>query len=496
MSSSTSGLVVQVTGSTLDAEFEILPEIHHALEVDIVDLDGGPSRRLVCEVQMHLDRTRVRAIALASTEGLCRGQAIRTTGGPVTMPVGPQTLGRAFNLIGETIDNGPPVDAAVPRRSIHAPAPAFNDLLPADEIIETGIKALDLLMPTPKGGKIGLVGGDGVGKTMLMMEMLHNIANRHGGYAVFGCVGERTREGNDLWHDMVKTGVIAVERDGDGQPIWDDSGYPRIVPGKSRCALCFGQMNEPPGARLRVALSALTLAEAFRDEGGKDVLLCIDNLFRFAQAGSELSPLLGRLPSAGGYQPTLASEMGALQERIAATRYGSITSIQAVYVPADDDTDPALATTFAHLDVIISLSRSVAEKGLFPAVDPLKSSSRLMQPHIVGDQHYRVARGVIQVLQRAKDLQDIIAIHGVDELSDQDRRLVARARRIERFLSHPMHVAAQMNAVDGRYVPLAETVRSFKELLTGNYDELPEAAFLYVGTIEDAVAKAKQLIEA
>jgi len=492
-SATQTGKVVQVIGSTLDAEFEELPEIYSALNLEVPAAEGEGTKTLVCEVQQHLGRNRVRAVALASTDGVRRGQDCVDTGAPVKMPVGPETLGRIFNLIGETIDNGPQVGDDCPRRPIHRPAPPFEELVPEDEVFETGIKVLDLLTPYPKGGKIGLFGGAGVGKTVTMMELINNVAKAHGGYSVFGGVGERTREGNDLWNEMIEAGVIAVEEDENGDPKWDDNGHPVLKEGESRCALCYGQMNEPPGARLRVALSALTVAESFRDEGGKDVLLFIDNIFRFTQAGSEVSALLGRLPSAVGYQPTLATEMGQLQERITSTKNGSITSIQAVYVPADDYTDPAPANTFAHLDATTNLSRSIAEKGIYPAVDPLASTSRLMQPHIVGERHYRVARGVVEILQRYKDLQDIIAILGVDELSDEDKRIVARARRIERFLSQPFAVATQFTGIEGKLLKLEDTIRSFEEILGGKYDELPESAFMYVGTIDEAVEKAEKM---
>ena len=487
------GKIVQIIGSTLDAEFDKLPEIYNALEVQIVDPATGEKTRLVCEVQQHLGRNRVRAIGLASTDGVQRGQDIVDTGAPVSVPVGEPTLGRIFNLLGEAIDNGAQVAAEVPRHPIHRSAPKFEDLVPEDEVFVTGIKVLDLLTPYPKGGKIGLFGGAGVGKTVTMMELINNVAKTHGGYSVFAGVGERTREGNDLWNEMIESDVIKVEKDENGHHIWDENGHPKLIPGESRCALCYGQMNEPPGARLRVALSGLTIAESFRDEGGKDVLLFIDNIFRFTQAGSEVSALLGRLPSAVGYQPTLASEMGQLQERITSTKNGSITSIQAVYVPADDYTDPAPANTFAHLDATTNLSRPIAEKGIFPAVDPLASTSRLMQPHIVGERHYNVARGVVQILQRYKDLQDIIAILGVDELSDEDKRIVARARRIERFLSQPFTVAEAFTGMTGKQLPLEDTIRSFEELLTGEYDTLPEGAFMYVGSIDEVKAKAEKM---
>jgi F-type H+-transporting ATPase subunit beta len=471
------GTVVQVIGSTLDAEFETLPDIYSALEMDLVDPATGNTNKLVAEVQQHLGRNRVRAVALASTDGLTRGAS----------------LGRIFNLLGDCIDNGPQVTADCPRSPIHRTAPPFDELNPEEVVFETGIKVVDLLAPYVKGGKIGLFGGAGVGKTVIIMELINNVAKGHGGFSVFAGVGERTREGNDLWNEMIESGVIAVEKDAEGEPIWDENGHPKIIPGESRCALCYGQMNEPPGARLRVALSALTIAESFRDEGGKDVLLFVDNIFRFTQAGSEVSALLGRLPSAVGYQPTLASEMGQLQERITSTKNGSITSIQAVYVPADDYTDPAPANTFAHLDATTNLNRSIAEKGIYPAVDPLASTSRILQPHIVGDQHYTVARGVQTVLQRYKDLQDIIAILGVDELSDDDKVLVGRARRLERFLSQPFHVAEQFTGMAGKYVKLEDTIRSFEEVLSGKYDDLPEGAFMYVGTIDEAVEKAEQM---
>ncbi|NRA37820.1 MAG: F0F1 ATP synthase subunit beta, partial [Planctomycetes bacterium] len=436
-----SGTIVQVIGSTLDAEFETLPNIYNALELEFIDQVTGEKSKLVCEVQLHLGRNRVRAIALASTDGISRGMTINDTGAPLSVPVGDETLGRIFNLLGDVIDNGVEVSDDCPRSPIHRESPAFDQLDPEDVLFETGIKVVDLLAPYVKGGKIGLFGGAGVGKTVTIMELINNVASGHGGFSVFAGVGERTREGNDLWNEMIESDVIMVEKDENKNHIWDEKGHPKLVPGKSRCALCYGQMNEPPGARLRVALSALTIAEHFRDEGGKDVLLFIDNIFRFTQAGSEVSALLGRLPSAVGYQPTLASEMGQLQERITSTTNGSITSIQAVYVPADDYTDPAPANTFAHLDATTNLSRGIAEKGIFPAVDPLASTSRILQPQIVGDRHYTVARQVQTILQRYKDLQDIIAILGVDELSEEDKNIVARARKIERFLSQPFLVA-------------------------------------------------------
>ncbi len=490
---SNTGTVVQVIGSTLDAEFEQLPAVYSALELDIVDPGTGKSSRLVAEVQQHLGRNRVRAVAMSTTDGLVRGQSVRDTGAPISVPVGDETLGRIFNVLGEVVDNGDPVSANCPRRAIHQKAPEFAELNPETEILTTGIKVVDLLAPYVKGGKIGLFGGAGVGKTVILMELINNVAKHHGGFSVFAGVGERTREGNDLWNEMIEAGVIAVEKDEKGHAKWDPRGFPMVKPGVSRCSLVYGQMNEPPGARLRVALSALTQCEHFRDTTGKDVLLFVDNIFRFTQAGSEVSALLGRLPSAVGYQPTLASEMGALQERITSTRKGSITSIQAVYVPADDYTDPAPANTFAHLDATTNLSRGIAEKGIYPAVDPLASTSRILQPHIVGERHYRVARGVQKVLQRYKDLQDIISILGVDELSDDDKRLVARARRLERFMSQPFAVAEQFTGMKGVFLKLEDTIRSFEAILTGEYDQLPESAFMYIGTIEDAVAKAEKL---
>jgi F-type H+-transporting ATPase subunit beta len=486
------GTVVQVIGSTLDAEFPVLPAIYNAINVDIVDPATGAKTLLVAEVQQHLGRNRVRAVAMGSTDGLTRGAVITDTGRAIAMPVGDQTLGRIFNVLGETVDNGAQVTADCPRSPIHRAAPAFKDLNPETEIFVTGIKVVDLLAPYVKGGKVGLFGGAGVGKTVILMELINNVAKAHGGFSVFAGVGERTREGNDLWNEMIESDVIKVQKDEHGHAIWKE-GHPQIKPGESRCSLVYGQMNEPPGARLRVALSALTQAEHFRDTTGKDVLLFVDNIFRFTQAGSEVSALLGRLPSAVGYQPTLATEMGQLQERITSTKGGSITSIQAVYVPADDYTDPAPANTFAHLDATTNLARGIAEKGIFPAVDPLASTSRILQPHIVGERHYNVARGVQKVLQRYKDLQDIIAILGVDELSDEDKRLVSRARRLERFMSQPFAVAEQFTGMKGIIMKLEDTIRSFEAILTGEYDTLPESAFMYVGTIDDVVAKAEKL---
>jgi F-type H+-transporting ATPase subunit beta len=462
----TTGKIVQVIGSTLDAKFpeEALPPIYNALLVD--HEQDGRKAELWCEVQQHLGGGKVRAVALGSTDGLARGVPIRDTGGPITVPVGKDTLGRVFNLVGEPIDKKGPVQVTE-RRPIHREPPEFYELEPKTEIFETGIKVVDLLAPYVKGGKTGLFGGAGVGKTVIIQELIHNIAQVHGGYSVFAGVGERTREGNDLWLEMQESGVI------------------------DRTVLVFGQMNEPPGARLRVGLSALPMAEHFRDQSGADILLFIDNIFRFTQAGAEVSALLGRMPSAVGYQPTLATEMGQLQERITSTQRGSVTSIQAIYVPADDYTDPAPATAFTHLDSTTNLSRSITEKGIYPAVDPLESTSRIMDPNYIGEEHYQVAREVQRILQRYKDLQDIIAILGMDELSEDDKILVARARKIERFLSQPFHVAETFTGFAGIYVKREDAIRSFKEVVDGKYDHLPESAFMYVGTIEDAVEKAK-----
>lgn len=465
------GRVVQVMGPVVDIEFERghLPAIYNAIKIQ--HKAQNPSERdidLTVEVALHLGDNLVRTVAMSSTDGLVRGMEAEDTGGPISVPVGEVTLGRVFNVLGEPIDLQEMGD--VPRRDpIHRPAPAFAEQATSTEILETGIKVIDLLAPYVKGGKIGLFGGAGVGKTVLIQELINNIAQEHGGISVFAGVGERTREGNDLYHEMKDAGVI------------------------NKTAMVFGQMNEPPGARLRVALTGLTMAEYFRDEEGRDVLLFIDNIFRFTQAGSEVSALLGRMPSAVGYQPTLATEMGQLQERITSTKKGSVTSIQAIYVPADDYTDPAPATTFAHLDATTNLDRSISELGIYPAVDPLASTSRALSPDVVGQEHYEVARGVQAILQRYKELQDIIAILGMDELSDEDKLIVARARRIQRFLSQPFHVAEQFTGTPGKYVPVKETVRSFKEILEGKHDDLPEAAFLYVGTIEEAIEKAKKM---
>lgn len=462
------GKVVQVVGSTLDAEFEEghLPEILNALYID-KEVEGI-QKHVVCEVQQHLGGGRVRAIALESTDGISRGDNIIDTGKHIMVPVGNETIGRIFNVLGKTVDKGEPIEAKE-YRSIHAHAPRFDALEPKLEIFETGIKVIDLLAPYIKGGKTGLFGGAGVGKTVLIMELIHNIASEHGGYSVFAGVGERTREGNDLWSEMKESGVI------------------------NKTCLVYGQMNEPPGARLRVALTALTMAEYFRDSANLDILLFIDNIFRFTQAGSEVSALLGRIPSAVGYQPTLATEMGALQERITSTKHGSITSIQAVYVPADDLTDPAPATAFTHLDATTVLSRDVSEKGIYPAVDPLASTSRILDPLVLGNEHYEVARAVQNILQRYKDLQDIIAILGADELSEEDKLIVSRAKKIEQFLSQPFFVGEQFTGLQGRYVKIEDTIRSFKGICNGDYDDLPEQAFRFVGSIEEAITKAKTL---
>lgn len=463
------GRVVSIMGPVVDIEFERgqLPEIFNAIKIETV-LDNGRQINLTLEVSNHLGDNLVRCIAMSSTDGLVRGLDAIDQGGPISVPVGEATLGRVFNVLGNPIDNAGEVVAEI-RNPIHRLAPTFDELSTQAEILETGIKVIDLLAPYAKGGKVGLFGGAGVGKTVTIQELINNIAQEHGGISVFAGVGERTREGNDLYHEMTDSGVI------------------------KKTAMVFGQMNEPPGARLRVALTGLTMAEYFRDVEGRDTLLFIDNIFRFTQAGSEVSALLGRMPSAVGYQPTLATEMGQLQERITSTKKGSVTSIQAIYVPADDYTDPAPATAFAHLDATTNLERKISEKGIFPAVDPLASSSRLLAPEIVGEEHYNVAQGVKQLLQRYTELQDIIAILGMDELSEDDKVIVARARKVERFLSQPFHVAEQFTGFKGKYVPIKETVRSFKEILDGKHDDLPEAAFLFVGTIEEAVEKAKSM---
>jgi len=464
------GYITQVIGAVVDVRFEgTLPSILNALETD------NHGNRLVLEVAQHLGEGEVRTIAMDSTDGLTRGQKVSDTGKPITVPVGPETLGRIVNVIGEPIDERGPINAKK-SAPIHAPAPDFVDQSTESQILITGIKVIDLLAPYAKGGKIGLFGGAGVGKTVLIMELINNIAKAHGGYSVFAGVGERTREGNDLYHEMMESGVINLE---------DQS--------KSKVALVYGQMNEPPGARARVALTGLTQAEYFRDQEGQDVLFFVDNIFRFTQAGSEVSALLGRIPSAVGYQPTLATDMGQLQERITSTRKGSITSVQAIYVPADDLTDPAPATSFSHLDATTVLSRQIAELGIYPAVDPLDSTSRILDPKVVGEEHYTVAREVQRILQTYKSLQDIIAILGMDELSEEDKLVVARARKIQRFLSQPFHVAEVFTGSPGKLVSLVDTIKGFKGIVDGKYDELPEAAFYMVGSIEEAVEKAAKL---
>ncbi|MDR6225518.1 F0F1 ATP synthase subunit beta [Desmospora profundinema] len=466
------GRVIQVTGPVVDIQFERghLPEINNAIKIEHqAQSSSERDISLTVEVALHLGDNTVRCVAMSSTDGVVRGMKAVDTGNSITVPVGRNTLGRVFNVLGEPIDEAGTVEVK-DSSSIHRPAPSFEDQSTQEEMLETGIKVVDLLAPYAKGGKIGLFGGAGVGKTVLIQELIHNIAQEHGGLSVFAGVGERTREGNDLYHEMKDSGVI------------------------DKTTMVFGQMNEPPGARLRVALTGLTMAEHFRDEEGQDVLFFVDNIFRFTQAGSEVSALLGRMPSAVGYQPTLATEMGQLQERITSTKKGSVTSIQAIYVPADDYTDPAPATTFAHLDATTELDRNLAAKFIYPAVDPLSSTSRILTPAVVGQEHYDVARGVQQVLQRYKELQDIIAILGMDELSDEDKVTVNRARRIEKFLSQPNFVAEQFTNIPGKYVPVKETVRSFKEILEGKHDDLPEDAFYMVGNIDEAVEKAKTLV--
>ncbi|MHC4067730.1 MAG: F0F1 ATP synthase subunit beta [Planctomycetota bacterium] len=476
------GTVTQVIGSTLDAEFDEaeLPKLYNALKVEVERRVLGQSKieTLWCEVALHLGGGRVRAVALGSTDGLQRGAKILDTGRPVSVPTGPATLGRVFNLVGEPIDGRGPIEVEE-WRSIHREPIPVADLEPKTEMMETGIKVIDLLAPFVRGGKIGLFGGAGLGKTVIIQEMIARIAREHSGYSVFAGVGERTREGNDLWLEMQE----AEFKDTDGN-------VKKVL---EHTAMVFGQMNEPPGARLRAGLSALTMAEYFRDESGADTLLFIDNIFRFSQAGSEVSALLGRMPSAVGYQPTLGTEMGELQERITSTKTGAVTSVQAIYVPADDLTDPAPATTFTHLDAFIVLERSISEKGIYPAIDPLKSSSRILDPQYVGEQHYAVAQKVQNILQRYRDLQDIIAILGVEELSEEDKLVVARARRIERFLSQPFYLAEQFTGFAGNYTRIDDTIRSFGEICEGKWDHLPEAAFLYVGGVEEAAAKAERL---
>ena len=457
-----SGKITQIISAVLDIKFTgRLPEINEAIKIPLKD--GGT---LTVEVAQHLGDDTVRCIAMGPTDGLVRGMEAIATGAPISVPVGENTLGRMFNVLGESID-GKAAPEGVTYEPIHRPAPEFVEQSTQQELLETGIKVVDLLCPYQKGGKIGLFGGAGVGKTVLIQELIRNIATEHGGYSVFTGVGERTREGNDLYHEMIESGVI------------------------DKTTMVFGQMNEPPGARMRVGLSGLTMAEYFRDKGGKDVLLFIDNIFRFTQAGSEVSALLGRMPSAVGYQPTLQTEMGALQERITSTKNGSITSVQAVYVPADDLTDPAPATTFAHLDATTVLSRSIVELGIYPAVDPLESTSRILDPRILGEEHYQVARGVQEILQKYKELQDIIAILGMDELSESDKLVVSRARKVQRFLSQPFFVAGQFTGLEGKYVPINETIRGFKEILEGKHDDIPESYFLNAGSIDDVLARVK-----
>jgi len=487
------GKIIQVMGPVVDIEFPPghLPQILSALKVSNTFI-SDEADNLTLEVAQHLGENTVRAISMDSTDGLKRGIPVRDTGAPIAMPVGPKVLGRILNVTGDPVDEMGPIGAD-DTRPIHRAPPAFVEQSTQVEMFETGIKVIDLLAPYARGGKIGLFGGAGVGKTVLIMELINNVGLKHGGYSVLCGVGERTREGNDLWFEMMEAGVIKTEKDDHGHIALDDRGLPKIVVEGSKVALVYGQMNEPPGARARVALSGLTIAEYFRDESGQDVMLFVDNIFRFTQAGSEVSALLGRIPSAVGYQPTLGTEMGALQERITTTNKGSITSVQAVYVPADDLTDPAPATTFAHLDATTVLSRAIAAKGIYPAVDPLDSSSRILEPLVVGDEHYKVAREVQRVLQKYKDLQDIIAILGMDELSDEDKLVVARARRMEKFLSQPFFVAEQFTGNPGKYVAKEDTVRAFKEILQGKYDHLPEQAFYMVGTIEEAVEQARKL---
>src|SRR6187549_872004 len=471
------GKITQVIGAVVDVQFEDhLPAILNALETT----NGG--NRLVLEVAQHLGENTVRAVAMDTSEGLVRGQEVTDTGGPISVPVGEECLGRIINVVGDPVDEAGPVKTSA-KRAIHQPSPTFEDQATEAQILVTGIKVVDLLAPYAKGGKIGLFGGAGVGKTVLIMELIHNVAKAHGGYSVFAGVGERTREGNDLYYEMIESKVNKDPRKNNGSAAG------------SKCALVYGQMNEPPGARARVGLSGLTVAEHFRDQG-QDVLFFVDNIFRFTQAGSEVSALLGRIPSAVGYQPTLATDMGALQERITTTHKGSVTSVQAIYVPADDLTDPAPATSFAHLDATTVLSRAISEKGIYPAVDPLDSTSRMLSPLVVGEEHYAVARQVQQILQKYKSLQDIIAILGMDELSEEDKLTVARARKIERFLSQPFHVAEVFTGSPGVFVELADTIRGFKGLCEGKYDHLPEASFYMVGTIEQAVERGKKLAEA
>ncbi len=487
------GRITQVIGPAVDVEFPAgkLPAIMTALTLTNKNIDEREDN-LVLEVAAHIGENTVRTVAMDATEGLVRGTEVKNTGGPIAMPVGPEILGRILNVVGYPVDELGEVGAKI-HRPIHRDPPSFTEMDVAVKTFPTGIKVIDLLAPYAQGGKIGLFGGAGVGKTVLIMELINNIAIKQGGFSVFAGVGERTREGNDLYYEMIESGVIAVEHDENGDLAKDANGKLKLKPAESKVALIYGQMNEPPGARARVALSALTAAEYFRDDEGKDVLLFVDNIFRFTQAGSEVSALLGRMPSAVGYQPTLATEMGALQERITSTSKGSITSVQAVYVPADDLTDPAPATTFAHLDATTVLSRSISEKGIYPAVDPLDSSSQLLDPAVVGEEHYNTARNVQGILQRYKELQDIIAILGMDELSDEDKATVARARKIEKFLSQPFFVAEVFTGTPGVFVELEDTIRAFREIVEGKHDDMPEQAFYMVGTIEEAMEKAKKI---
>jgi F-type H+-transporting ATPase subunit beta len=471
------GRVIQVSGPAVDVQFDeaTMPPIYQALRVVSDGFTTPMPIDVILEVQQHLGEGRVRCVAMEATDGMVRGMKAIDQGGPISVPVGPATLGRVLNVIGEPVDDLGPVNAKK-RMPIHRPAPAFDEQSTREEMFETGVKVIDLIQPFLKGGKIGLFGGAGVGKTVVIMELINNVATKHGGFSVFAGVGERTREGNDLWLEMQESGVINLKE-----------------PEKSKAALIYGQMTEPPGARLRVALSALTVAEYFRDEEGSDTLLFIDNIFRFTQAGSEVSTLLGRMPSAVGYQPNLATEMGELQERITSTKRGSVTSVQAVYVPADDLTDPAPATTFAHLDATTVLSRPLSELGIYPAVDPLASTSRILTPRVVGQEHYDVAQGVKRILQRYKDLQDIIAILGIDELSEEDKITVSRARKVQKFLSQPFHVAEQFTGIPGRYCKIEDTVRSFREVIEGKHDDVPEQAFYMRGTIEEVLEEAEKL---
>jgi F-type H+-transporting ATPase subunit beta len=488
------GKVIRVVGPVIDVAFEPaqMPEIYDAVEVKGALADAGVAIDVTAEVAQHLGDGVVRCVALQPTDGMQRGMPAKALGGPIAVPVGKGTLGRVINVLGRPVDGLGAVDAEAVL-PIHRKAPPLGEQSTETVMFETGIKVIDLLEPYTKGGKTGLFGGAGVGKTVLIMELINNVALKHGGFSVFAGVGERTREGNDFWLEMQETGVIAVEKDAHGHPKRDKEGRIALIPGQSKVACIYGQMTEPPGARLRVGLTGLTVAEYFRDFGGKDVLLFIDNIFRFTQAGSEVSALLGRMPSAVGYQPNLATEMGELQERITSTKKGSITSVQAIYVPADDLTDPAPATAFAHLDATTVLSRQIAELGIYPAVDPLASTSKLLDPRVLGEHHYRVARRVQEILQRYKDLQDIIAILGMEELSDEDRLTVARARKIQRFLSQPFHVAEQFTGFKGKYVKIEETIGAFEQICDGKCDELPEQALWMVGTLDEAFEKAERM---